>query len=421
MSEFINNHAFRQEKLKELIKRLHDGATVDEVKADFDKLTTGITALEITEMEQALVNEGMPISEIQRLCDVHASVFKGSIEDIHAQDGIQIPDFEQGHPIHTLKMENRVIERLLDESVLRFLSDYTENPVIATKERLLDSIEKLATLDKHYRRKENLMFPYMEKYGITAPPQVMWGVDDEIREKIKSVISHLTSEPAPLNQINIEVRALAEQINEMIFKEEEIMIPMLIETFSVEDWKAIEVASAEIGYTLLHAVKRWIPNNVNNPDLSSKSVLKENILKENNVGIGSNRSIPFDAGSLTPEEINAIMNTLPLDMTFVGADNRVKYFTQGKERIFERPLTIIGREVKNCHPPKSVHIVEQIVEDLKNGVKEHEDFWIRMGEMFVYIRYFAVRNKKGEFLGTLELTQNIKPITELEGEKRLRD
>jgi DUF438 domain-containing protein len=193
----------------------------------------------------------------------------------------------------------------------------------------------------------------------------------------------------------------------MIFKEEEIMVPMLLDTLSMEEWVEVEKSSAEIGYTLLHAVKRWLPK------IEQKNS-EPRVLSNDN-------EISFDAGALTQDEINSILNTLPLDMTFVGADDKVKYFTQGKERIFDRPLTIIGREVKNCHPPKSVHIVEQIVEDLRNGVKDNEDFWIRMGDLFVYIRYFAVSNKQGEFLGTLEITQNIKPITELEGEKRLRD
>jgi len=413
MSEFINNREYRQETLKALIKRLHQGETVEEVKADFEKLTTGISAIEITEMEQALVNEGMPVEEIQSLCDVHASVFKGSIEAIHEEDGFLVSDFDEGHPIHTLKKENRLIEDLIENNVLRYLSDYTEYPSKNREANLVDAMDKLATIDKHYSRKENLLFPYMERYGITAPPQVMWGVDDEIRGKIKVVQSLLKNEKPELALINNRTREVVEQVKEMIFKEEEIMIPMVLETFTREDWIEIEKASAEIGYTLLHAIKRWIPkaseftsqpketNNVE--DYTSKDIIK------------------FDAGALTPEEINSILNTLPLDMTFVGADDRVKYFTQGKERIFDRPLTIIGREVKNCHPPKSVHIVEQIVEDLKNGVKDHEDFWIRMGDIFVYIRYFAVRNKAGEFLGTLEITQNIKPITELEGEKRLRD
>lgn len=413
MSEFINNREHRQEKLKELIKRLHDGATVDEVKADFDKLSTGVSAIEITEMEQALVNEGMPVEEIQRLCDVHASVFKGSIEDIHAEDGFSVSDFDEGHPIHTLKKENRVIEDLLENKVLRYLDEYTEYPSIEREANLSGAIDKLATIDKHYSRKENLLFPYMEKHDITAPPQVMWGVDDEIRGKIKVVQTLLEDKKPAVAEINTRVRELVDQINEMIFKEEEIMIPMLLETFAMEEWIAIEKASAEIGYTLLHAVKRWIPKVVEKSE-GDTLVSGENMQE-------ATGNIKFDAGSLTPEEINSILNTLPLDMTFVGADDRVKYFTQGKERIFDRPITIIGREVKNCHPPKSVHIVEQIVEDLRSGKKDNEDFWIRMGDMFVYIRYFAVRNKAGEFLGTLELTQNIKPITELEGEKRLRE
>lgn len=165
-------------------------------------------------------------------------------------------------------------------------------------------------------------------------------------------------------------------------------------------------------------MKRWLPKSGDSVEATDD---KDNSANVSNGSLNINGAIPFDAGSLTPEEINSILNTLPLDMTFVDADDKVKYFTQGKERIFDRPKTIIGREVKNCHPPKSVHIVEQIVEDLKSGKKDNEDFWIKMGKVFVYIRYFAVRNKKGDFLGTLEITQNIKPITELEGEKRLRD
>ena len=415
MSELINNRAYRQQKLKELIKRLHEGASVEEVKADFEKLTTGVTAIEITEMEQALVNEGMAVEEIQRLCDVHASVFKGSIEEIHAEDSFSVSDFDEGHPIHTFKKENRLIEELLENKVLRFLSDYTEDPSAQRKEKLMEAIHKLASIDKHYRRKENLLFPYMEQYGMIAPTQVMWGVDDEIRKKIKEAQALLGEEEPEVAKINGVVRTLVEQVHEMIFKEEEIMIPMLLETFTMEEWMEIEKGSAEIGYTLLHAVKRWIPKKMETP-AKEKEVIQQEPKESEALG-----KINFDAGALTPEEINAILNTVPLDMTFVGADDRVKYFTQGKERIFDRPKTIIGREVKNCHPPKSVHIVEQIVEDLRSGVKDHEDFWIRMGDKFVYIRYFAVRNKEGEFLGTLEVTQDIKPITELEGEKRLRD
>jgi len=412
MSELINNREYRQQKLKELIMKLHDGASVEQVKEEFSILTQGVTASEITEMEQALVDEGMPVSEIQRLCDVHSAVFKGSIDEIHKDEYSHFGKSEDWHPLNVFKMENRAIEQILDDEIPKALENYANEKSAHTRKPLIFAVQKLSTIDRHYRRKENLIFPYMERHGITAPPKVMWGVDDEIRELIKSALNKLQSDGEVSKE---ELAAITERVKEMIFKEENIMIPMIVEKFTAEEWADIENAGEEIGYTLIGEVGRWKAE-------SEKTEKTENTQDEYStasVSLNSSSAIEFDAGSLSAEELNAILNTVPVDMTFVGADNRVKYFTQGKERIFERPKTIIGREVKNCHPPKSVHVVEKIVEDLRSGKKDHEDFWIRMGELFVYIRYFAVRNKQGEFLGTLEVSQDIKPITELEGEKRL--
>ncbi len=415
MSEFINNGALRQEKLKNIIKKLHAGVSIEMVRAEFEELTESISAIEITAMEQALVDEGMPVEEIQKLCDVHASVFKGSIKDIHAEDGKGMAMLSQWHPLNKLKMENRKIETMLEQSIVPFLDKYEGTGSDYYKDRLQAALTELLILDKHYSKKEHLIFPYMEKHDITAPPQVMWGVDDEIRGKIKTLIIQLGQEVIELKEVKQLGDELVNQVQEMIFKEEEIMMPMVLEKFAYAEWVDIEAGCFDIGFVLLDGVEAWQPTEeekllylTSAAGLSSdKSVVQ------------LNERIPFDAGSLLPEEINAILNTLPLDMTFVGADERVKYFTQGKERIFDRPKTIIGREVKNCHPPKSVHVVEQIVADLRSGKKDHEDFWIKMGGKFVYIRYFAVRNAAGEFLGTLEMTQDIKPIQELEGEKRL--
>jgi len=186
---------------------------------------------------------------------------------------------------------------------------------------------------------------------------------------------------------------------------------MVIETLTEDEWLKIAQASDEIGFCFIEPNAIWAPER--------KDLAKETqILKENQA---DRSTIPFDAGFMTPEECNAMLNTLPVDITFVDKDGAVKYFTQGKERIFARPKTIIGRHVGNCHPPASVHIVEQIVEDLKSGKKDHEDFWIKMGEKYVFIRYFAVRNAKGEYLGTMEFTQDIAPIQRIIGEKRLAD
>lgn len=416
MSELINNQEFRQKKLKELIQRLHDGASVEEVKAEFEQLTLGVRASEIATMEQELVREGMPVSEIQRLCDVHAAVFKGTIEEIHALDGM-----DEAHPVETFKNENRAIEKLIERHVFRLLEMYNQEPSHSNKEKLLETMNLLSTIDKHYTRKESLIFPYMERHDFTAPPQVMWGVDDEIRKKIKEVQRLLREENPLASEVNDKIQEVALQVNEMIFKEEQIMIPMIQEVFSLQEWESIEQASAEIGYTLLQGVGRW--NSSAQVSSQEKLPISKNKTVESMQRVDDlkNDRIQFDAGTLTREEVNEIFNTVPLDMTFVGRDNRVKYFTQGEERIFHRPLTVLGREVKHCHPPKSVHIVEEIVDDLRNGVKDCEDFWIQMGDRFVLIRYFAVRGKNGEFLGTLEVNQNIKPLRELQGEKRLRD
>ena len=404
MSELIKNRDYRKKKLKEIIKSLHNGASVDDVKREFEQLTINVSPSEITEMEQALVDEGLDVSEIQRLCDVHASVFKESLDDIHDKNLI-LKDLSENHPIEVFKRENRKIEDLIDQ----ILNIRISKDSIAIIETLLD---QLKDIDLHFKRKENLIFPYMESNGITAPPQVMWGVDDEIRDKLNSLINNVCTDD--LKAFETELSSLANQIKEMIFKEEEIMIPMLKDIIEEKDWKSIESASLEIGYALIDAPKPYIFTG-EAEDIS----LHPNGDSTDYIGVDSKAKISFDAGMLTAEEINSILNTVPIDMTFVGADNRVKYFTQGKERIFTRPISIVGREVKYCHPPKSVHIVEQIVEDLKSGKKDHEDFWIRLGEDFVYIRYFAVRSKANEFLGVLEVSQNIKPITELEGEKRL--
>lgn len=403
MSEIINNREYRQKVLKELIMELHGGKDPDEVKERFAKLIEGVSPSEISDMEQALIMEGMPVTEVQRLCDVHAAVFKGSIEEIHHPD--EIP----GHPVHTFKLENREIEKLINEKIKAQIEDFKANDSKENVLKLLESINLLWDIDKHYSRKENLMFPFLEKYGITAPPKVMWGVDDEIRDGIREARKLLVGYKGERGEV---VQKLEDTINralEMIFKEESILFPMALDTLIEDEWIKIMNESDDIGYCLTGPSGRWKPARA-----EVEPGDKEKLGDEN-----SNGYIRFETGILSAKEINGMFNNLPFDITFIDKDDIVKYFTMGKERIFPRTKAVIGRTVLNCHPPASAHIVEKMVEDFKAGRKEHEDFWIRRGELFVYIRYFAVRDENGEYLGTMEVTQNIQPIQELEGEKRL--
>jgi DUF438 domain-containing protein len=406
MSEYINNREYRQKVLKDLIMELHDGKSVEEVKERFGKLIDGVSATEISAMENALIKEGMPVTEVQRLCDVHAAVFKGSIEEIHRP---QNQEDNPGHPVFTFKAENRALERLIRKSIRPNLESFLSDDNSQNREKLLESMTKLWEIDKHYLRKENLLFPYMEKYGITAPPKVMWGVDDEIRDAIKEVNQLLSNYNGAKESSAEKLEAAVGRVEEMIFKEENILFPMVLDTLNEDEWLKIAKESSEIGYCLYEPKMEWRPVKVD---------VEEKVQTQGDEPIERGYH-KFETGILSGEEIEAIMNTLPVDITFVDKDGTVKYFTQGKERIFPRTKAVIGRQVQNCHPPASVHIVEQIVEDLKSGKKDQEDFWIRIGDRFVSIRYFAVRDKNGEFLGTLEFTQDIAPIQAIKGEKRL--
>jgi DUF438 domain-containing protein len=395
MSESINNREYRKNVIKQVIKELHEGKTVEEVKQKFEEAFAGVSAADISEAEQALINEGLPISEVQRLCDVHSAVFKGSIEEIHREtDPVKIP----GHPANVLVLENRKLEKIIEEKLKPYLEKNKES-----LEAIQKGLEELAVIDIHYSKKENLLFPYMEKYGITAPPKVMWGVDDEIRDDLKMLKSDLS-----YGVFNDEhkkgVEELINRINEMIFKEESIMLPMLLDIMTQDEWKKVADDSSEIG-NIIDFVPVW------KPDKEAKEEYKEDIKEPG--------AIILPTGVFNTEELTHMLNNLPVDITFVGSDDTVKYFSQSSERIFARTKTIIGRNVSNCHPPASVHIVEGIVEDFKLGKKDHEDFWIKMGDKYVYIRYFAVRNEDGKYLGTVEVTQDIKPIQEITGEKRL--
>ena len=399
MSELINNREYRQQVLKDLLRELHQGKPVEAVKDRFNAITHDLEAGELALIEQSLVDEGLPVEEIQRLCDVHASVFKDALQ---RSPELNVP---QGHPLHIFMLENRAIERLLTDEIEPLLRRIDQADDKKTVLELAGKLGLLADIDKHYGRKENLLFPYLEKYEITAPPKVMWGVDDEIRAALKEVRALTLLYQGEKEELLAKTRELLRQITEMIFKEEKILLPMAYETLSEDEWYQISRDADEYGYCLVEPEIAWKP---------------ERAGVQGEAG-GADGNVRFDTGLLTPKEISLIFNHLPVDITFVDAKGVVKFFSTPKDRIFPRTRTIIGRYVENCHPPASVHIVQDVVTNLVLGKKEHEDFWIRMGDKYVLIRYFAVRDESGKYIGTLEVTQDIAPLQAIDGEKRILD
>ena len=437
MSGPANSREYRRQVLKELIASLHEGKSPDQVRQRFEETFQSVSAQEISEAEQALIADGMPVAEVQRLCDVHASVFKGAIADLHAPGATGTGCMAAAgtpaataaeHPLEVFRRENRALVALTRQTIRPLLQRLQANgtpdhtPRAETVIALQAALADLGQVHLHYQRKENLIFPLLEKRGITAPPKVMWGVDDEIREKLKRVRAGLDGEEGPLAAVRLEETIT--QLEEMIFKEENILFPMCLENLTEEEWTLVAAESAEIGWCLIDppansgsaGVARDAAGAAGQPGAAVSGYAEAG----EPAGIpGSSGNVLLPSGVLRPEELIGILNTLPVDITFVDKNDTVKFFSQNKDRIFARTKAIIGRSVSNCHPPASVHVVERLLEDLKAGRKDTEAFWIRMGDKFIHIRYFAVRNDAGEYLGTLEVSQDIAPIQAIEGQKRL--
>ncbi len=369
--------------LKTLIKQLHEGASIEEVREKAKEILKDLTPKEIAEVEQELIKEGIPREEISRLCEVHLEVFREAVE----KSKIEMPEW---HPVHILMKEH--------EMLLGYAEELRKAAKEKHEEKVKHMVEHLREAEKHYLREENILFPYLEKHGITEPPAIMWMDHDKIRE-IKKRIYEL-AERKEYEELEKMAIFLQETISQHFYKENNVLFPTALRVMSSEEWIDARKQFDEIGYCC------FIP-----PKMEGEG---ERRVEE------KEGEVNFATGSLKVEELEALLNTLPVDITFIDANDTVKYFNQAKDRIFVRTKAVIGRKVQNCHPSKSIHIVNKILDEFKRGTKDEATFWIDMNGRKILIRYFAVR-KDGKYLGTMEVTEDITEIKKIEGEKRLLD
>ena len=405
MSELMENTQKRKELLKHMILQLHEGTAPEAVKKQLVKLLGKVPYNDVVEVEQELINEGLPQEEVLKLCDIHTMALDGILD--HAEAKTAPP----GHPVHTFKEENRALRKEI-QALGHLYEDVKNTKDESQLGELVNEIHQhfnaLMDVEKHYLRKEYLLFPFLEKHGVTGPPTVMWGKHDETRELLKAVSEALRA----TDEISIEetktiidlvFSPASKAIDDMIGKEEEILFPMCLDTLNDSEWYAIERQSIEYGFCLYDPKVKWMPEGAEHDESMSEETGR----------------IQLPSGSFNVSELMAILNTIPFDMTFVDKDDKVKYFTQGRERIFARSRAILGRKVQQCHPPSSVDIVEKILDDFKSGREDHAAFWITMNNLFVHIEYFALHDEEGAYLGTLEVSQDLTEKRKLEGEQKL--
>jgi hypothetical protein len=404
----ISDPEKKQAALKEIIKALHAGEDMAVLKQRFGQLIDGVEASEIAKMEQALMDEGLPAEEIKRLCDVHVEIFKEALEE---QDR---PEPPMGHPIHTFMKENRASEKIMSEtSMLMGRIGHPPRPeAFQENSQALGSLmDRLSEIDIHYTRKENQLFPMLEAHHFTGPSQVMWSIHDDIRAGLKQA-RQAFAKADPEGTLE-PLKEAIQAIRDMIYKEEHILYPASLDMLSDPEWIKVKEGEADIGFAWVVPDTGWPEDIVKEPEDVPPEPAE--ILEEVAGALG------LDTGRLTLEQINLMLTHLPVDLTFVDETDRVAYYSEGPERIFPRSPAIIGREVRNCHPPKSVHLVNQILDAFKSGSRDTAEFWIELGGKFIYIRYFAMRDADGYYRGCLEVSQELTKIRKLEGQQRLLD
>ncbi|MGE5351469.1 MAG: DUF438 domain-containing protein [Acidobacteriota bacterium] len=406
MSEIINNRQERLSLLKSMILKINSGETPESVKQEISSLLKEVPYEDVVAVEQELFSEGVDRDNMLELCDLHSDALKGIIDLSSSRKE------PSGHPVHTFKRENQALKREIS-FIRKIFTEINgmddETPAGELFLKLHTHFNNLMDVDKHYLRKENLLFPFLEKYQITGPSTVMWGKDDEVRAFLKNALtilpeSHNITSGDGKAVIEISLSPAANALEEMIYKEEQILLPMAMDTLKEEDWFEVMRQSEEIGYCLFVPTEEWKPAGMESriSDLSQV-----------------NGKVNLPTGAFSVKELTAMLNTFPFDVTFVDKDDYVRFFSHGKERIFQRNKAILGRKVQFCHPPSSLSAVEKILDDFRHGRQEKAEFWINMRGSFIFISYYAVRSETNEYLGTLEVTQDLTRLRQLEGERRI--
>ena len=394
--EDIVQDSERVEQLKGFLKRLGTGEDLGAVREDFASQFAHVEASEIMKAEQGLMREGTPLAEVQQLCDLHSALFHGStiheqMESEHAKVEAVLEAQEKsksvvslvetvGHPLNRLTEENKALDALIEATKVK----------VADKTATVDDVNEVRQVSIHYAKKGDLLYPHLKvAYDISGPSMVMWTVDDDIRDGFGRLARAKSIDDAWYEEFD----GLLTRAQEMIYKEQNILFPICTENFSTEEWYQIYKDTEQ--YEEIFGVERvaW-------------AEAEAALATQTTNASGDDNTIALIGGSLTVDQLNAMLNTMPMEVTFVDHEDINRYFNDG-EKVFKRPTTAIGRDVFSCHPPKVEPIVRGIIESFRKGERDNVAVWLeKVGRPF-YVNYMAVRDQNNNYIGTLELVQDM--------------
>ncbi len=422
----------KKQILKEILSKAKETENVGELKKQIMSVFDKIDPIEISFVEQDLMKEGITWRDIYKMCDVHFELVKDII--IPKKELRELPE---GHPLQLLIWENTEI--LKDNEKLAVMFRVVNEDETAKKD-ILEYLDKLYIgLKKHYMKNQFLIFPYLEKRGVTAISRVLWMKEDMLlakMKKLKAKIITKTNESEFPEELIIEGNSVVNEIRDIVSREHNILYPTMHSLMSEGEWLAVLKEMDKFGfYKKPHQKGRWKPRGTEpiypymltredlmkakeKKDLPREALKLIEMAEPDDHKLVRDGDIEFEYGYLNSEEIQAIFDTLPFEVTYIDIEKRTRFFNNPEDmRLFVRTKTILGRPVKLCHPPKSEELVEQVIEKLQNGEKK-VDFWINFMGRTVYISFVPVRNKQGELKGILEIVQDITEIKKIKGEKR---
>lgn len=393
-------------KIKDYLQRLNDGEPMETVRADFARNFKDVEATEIMKAEQQLIGEGQPIKEVKELCDVHSALFHDGGDDFHhgmhhdqermmtaqasgSKDKTASLRTISGHPLQTFYRENEAIVGALDEADRK----------LSANENAAETLSRVRGLAIHYAKKGDLLYPVLNvKYGIYGPSQVMWTIDDEIRAEISKLLKQSAKSGVQDDDWRTRAKAVVKRAREMTFKENRILFPVCAANFSDDDWRQMYADSKSYGVCLGVEPETWQEGEEYLKQLSEPVEQKDG-------------KVNMPGGSLTVSQLTAMLDTLPMEITFVDAGNVNSYFNQPfAEKAFKRPLSALGREVFTCHPPKIESMVRAIIQDFRDGKRDKVPVWLEKNGRTMLITYMAVRDADGTYIGTLETVQDMEAV-----------
>lgn len=395
----------RTEQLKSYLKRLGAGENLESIRADFVEHFSDVEASEIMRAEQELLAEGTALTEVQKLCDVHSALFHGStreenifntekaVEASLKKETVPQADYSNkhekaaalaalsGHPMQTLTQENNVLKSLLTEAKEKLVN----------KENLDDALIKIRDIAIHYAKKGDLLYPHLKvKYSISGPSDVMWTVDDEIRDELAALVKDTIRNEAWTQR----VQTVLQRAEEMIYKEANILFPICAVNFNEDEWKHIYQDFKD--YAVCFGVEREVWEEAEKVKKAVPQIADE---------------VVMPGGHMTVEQLTALLNTIPMEISFIDADNINRFFNEGS-KVFERPGMAIDREVFSCHPPKIEPMVRAIIDDFRNNRRDSVPVWMEKNGRTMLVTYMAVRDKKKNYFGTVELVQDMEATKE---------